>query len=327
MGRYNPNIPRILGQEWVPIRDESPQPDQALEIGHTFVTDTSQTISQGRFYLSTDTFNLVGSDNPTFLMSLYPIGTEVEVGPIERVVVPVQSGSISGDGSIAGTIQQALATPANMNGTFGVAMVWSTVAGTTLTVNFGTMAYQTLLYDKRILGLNLLMTSCGTFPPNYSININNASGMSEHIEDVGFGTCTEAPNIKVTSLYEVTPHWQTTGTYPSDLQPWRWSELRRFDTTGGAPTLTTTVIYGGGTPPDAGASAKLGYMALEIWYCKETRVAVGARENGLDGVAVEATTIVPLRNSSLVTPVTITPGEYTLTVCLTDFAGFDNSAA
>jgi hypothetical protein len=97
MGNYNPHIPQILGQEWVPIREQpltlTPRIN-LVEVGHAFTLATSRTISTARFYL-----NDWPPDNATsqvVLASVYRHGTEDLTGPIQSVVIPCSLGTAFG---------------------------------------------------------------------------------------------------------------------------------------------------------------------------------------------------------------------------------------
>lgn len=119
MGNYNPHAPLILGQEWVPIRNEdlifSPNVN-SVEIGTTYIQQTSRVISDGRFY--TNRLEATGQYKQCGMINVYPSGTEDETGPINRVIIPVNAGAVTGteitvyNGGVAGgTVANAVANP------------------------------------------------------------------------------------------------------------------------------------------------------------------------------------------------------------------------
>src|SRR6188474_2962851 len=117
MGVYNPNAPHIIGQEWVPIRDEqfllSPI-GNSVEQGHVFTLATARTLQDGRFYLNT--FPSALSFIEVLQVSVYPQDLEDQTGPVHSVLIPVTSGGITGNATLNGTsIAQALSNPSDGN--------------------------------------------------------------------------------------------------------------------------------------------------------------------------------------------------------------------
>ncbi len=97
MGVYNPHIPRILGQEWVPIRDENTTFSPAVnvvELGHSFTATASRTLQDARFYVHK--MPPLTDRGQTYMAALYAAGTEDRSGPVQRVVVPCNAAAASG---------------------------------------------------------------------------------------------------------------------------------------------------------------------------------------------------------------------------------------
>lgn len=97
MGDYNPHIPQILGQEWVPIRNEDYNfnPNATTrETGYGFTLTAPRQVSTARFYVN----NIEGRNfnNHVFGVNVYPRGQEALTGPIKTVVIPMNNGVLTG---------------------------------------------------------------------------------------------------------------------------------------------------------------------------------------------------------------------------------------
>ena len=161
MGQYNFYAPTILGQEWVPIREEdqtfSPVVN-AVEVGHEFTLATARSVQEGRFYLND--FPAGQANGQVFEMAVYAAGTEGLSGPVQRVVIPCNSGLISGSTSFgsASGVADALADPSDLK-------QLETFAGSFSGDGFQTFyplnSYAQQLNGKRILAVNVLYTLSG----------------------------------------------------------------------------------------------------------------------------------------------------------------------
>jgi len=311
MGVFNPNAPHILGQEWVPIRDELFTLDSFRETGYTFTTTGTRAITQGRFYLGTKGLATVSEFDPIFQMSVYPYGMEVQTGPIERVVIPVMSGTLGGTSSMTeATVQESLSSP------LGASVVALGDAGS-VDLRFNTTAYSTLLYGKRILRANITGTASGS---------EDADNLDSSLATASIGYSLEQVDVAkddifqfTVSMSEVSPFWSTGAFVAGQLHPWRYSELARLSTTGGSPGITATLAHGGPT----NSNIDLYWVALELYYCNETRVAVGAKplgDFGDNGFQFGQNQII-LRDNALLTPISLLAGAYTVTLNLVDFTG------
>jgi hypothetical protein len=162
MGNYNPHAPQILGQEFVPIRNEdltfSPSVN-SVEMGTSYTQPDTQTIRTARFYLHEQpesiAFYQVGAFN------LYPNGQEEETGPIRQVIIPCTAAIVSGAGTSlvgASTIAEALAAPDDfkfVNIVYDGSAVGPTANSQFLRMWFGVSQYP-ILNGKRILNVSLL---------------------------------------------------------------------------------------------------------------------------------------------------------------------------
>jgi hypothetical protein len=280
MGRYNPHIPKILGQQWTPIR-ESPlvlTPDANLvEVGHGFVLDTSKTIQSARFYL-----NEYPPGDPlgqVMLSAIYRQGTADQSGPVRSVVIPVSLGTVAnGTVSIfdANTIAQALANPSD-------SAYVEVDAGQTpdITLRFETESYMPLLMGKRILGVDFLYTAT-IFPFGNTDVISTIGSTSSTRIDVGTIRSTLNPSTFSSSqvnrnvVGEIDYHWNAPVTAIIEVLPWTPNRLRGFDNSSSATDrfIQLNVL----NPPDNVDSFFLfDYAALEVFFCEEQRVAYGGK--------------------------------------------------
>jgi hypothetical protein len=108
MGVYNPNAPRVVGQEWVPIREEPIDFAPAInsvERGYSYTLTASRRIRDARFYLNQ--FPNPVASNQVAMFNTYPLGREALSGPIQQVTIPVSFASITGSGGTNWTIINA----------------------------------------------------------------------------------------------------------------------------------------------------------------------------------------------------------------------------
>lgn len=184
MGVYNPNIPRVLGQEWVDIRNEdivfSPSTN-VVEIGHTFTPTSSRVLQQGKFYIHAAPPSQV--DGQVMLVSVYPTGTEALSGPIRTVTIPCNNAGVTGAGSAT-----ILAIPANAaanstnvpptmlspgDGSFLQITPNDTTSAKTVALYFATSQFSQILTNKRIVKVELLHTLGWT--PTFQGSLTNSN--------------------------------------------------------------------------------------------------------------------------------------------------------
>lgn len=266
MGNYNPHVPQILGEEWVPIRDEdvtfSPAVN-ALELGHSFTLATVRQVRDARFYLHNPPENSVVGQ---FMMAaIYPAGAQDQSGPIRSIVIPCNAGAVTGATlSNASTVAEALFDPSDLR-------------GITFTTNndrascFFDVSTAPILNGKRILGVNVL----------YNANVPDISDENLRIfieSDAGAGltawtSTEEGDGVLRLRLGEVNHFWSTTlspGSTP-DRMPWRYNDLLRFRISSASRICIMFRNNGVGI-----VTATVGYAALEVVFCEESRVAYGA---------------------------------------------------
>ena len=276
MGDYNPYRPQILGQEWVPIRDEdtvfSPAVN-AVELGHGFTLATSQQANNARMYVNTPGAGI--STGQTYLAAVYPRGSEDQSGPIKRVLIPVSSGGVTGAAAISGSsVASALLQPSDTS------WVLFTAGTSALGLFFATNSYAAPLLGKRILGVNLYYTAAfAPFvdPVDLTIAIEDNAGNQALFGDLDVSdTVVTEPYLRA-RFGEVNAFWSTTlGINTNDRMPWRYTALQRFEVA--SANRLQVVIRGAST---AASTVRFGYAALEVIYCEEQRIAVGGRAANL----------------------------------------------
>ena len=163
MGEYNPYAPQILGQEWVPIRDEdfflSPAVN-AVEQGHVFTSPAPRVLQDGRFYLNT--FPSPNTLYETMQISVYPEGVEDQTGPVHSVLIPCNNGGISGNAFLVSgaTVAACLANPSDGS---SVQLSGGTPDDANVDLYFNTNAYAALLNGKRILSVEAVYSAQSGF--------------------------------------------------------------------------------------------------------------------------------------------------------------------
>jgi hypothetical protein len=323
MGVYNPTYPQVLGQEWVGVRNEFYVPDTFREVGYTFAATSSRSLTRACWYTSPDVVDVAMASTPglgvsedlAYQVTVYPTGAEVRTGPIGRVVIPVMSGAVGGSVVNGASVEAALANHEGNNSYIGFG------SGSGLVnVNFNTTGYASLLNDKRILRVNLV--GIATSPQREWTWSMSSTPAGPAITLGAFVAGEPAGAPFVVPANEVSPLWSTTTTLTqeaNELHAWRYSTLSRFSTTGPTPRLraTCTVV--------SDSDTTLSYLAMEVFYCAETRVAEGARTVdasllAFDRYVIGATPVI-LRGLTFEYPTPIAAGSYTVTLSLADFRG------
>lgn len=285
MGRYNPRAPYILGQEWVPIRDEdiafSPAVN-SVEVGHVFTTATSRVLATARFYINE--LRPASDRGQTFMAAIYSAGTEDESGPISRVVIPVNAVvGTNATASGAATLAGALLTQSSASG-----VVLNTAAADAgIALSFA-VSGAVVLTGKRILGVNLLSGTSATADitgPTRNVNTSQiVVGTNTVINSAAapqalFGRLRLQLEIDRTPMGEINQFWTANSpTTIADRVPWTYAQLTRLDAV--ATQLYTKIETGTNRGTTGASSCYIFYAALEVIYCEEKRVAVGATQFG-----------------------------------------------
>lgn len=298
MGNYNPSQPEILGEEWVGIREEDLVFNQVVnnvEIGTTFTLPpgySTATNYSGRFYINQLPDSLVR--NQVWTMAIYNRGEEAESGPIQRVVIPVASGTITGSSSAivlrnAVNLQTALNDPSDRR-YLEMSMGNSLAFGFDLYFNMNIYAQQ--LVGKRILGVNFLYSGELLSPGDeagqieqLTFTLRDQTVSTDAIQYPSIMTGTNPPgavtpfrNKEITriALGDTNMFFQVlTGVNITEAIPWTFNQfgLQRFDPANFQPVAFHFASIGTGGD---GPSWTLDWVGLEILYCEEKRIAVGS---------------------------------------------------
>lgn len=340
MGVYNPHIPRILGQEWVPIREEDTVFSPAVnvvELGHSFTATASRTLQDARFYVnkmppSTDR-------GQTYMAAIYAAGTEERSGPVQRVVIPCNAAAMSGGTlSSASTAVQALLTQSTSSGI----SLDTSIANSGVIMNFAVGQYPQL-NGKRILGVNLLLGGSGT-ADIFGAGSNSASAvyMSTGVAVNPstpfslFGRFGEGSTVFRIKFGEINQFWTANSpTSVSERMPWTYSQLLRLDTTATRLFVNATTGTSVNIGTIAGSSSCfLFYAALEVLFCEEQRLVVGAAQFGTTFTSssfgkdtVLGVNILTLRDLSYTANPVLAAGDYTVTLSSADVGSLNDNTA
>ncbi len=323
MGQYNPSAPFILGNEWVGIRDESTQFSptvNVVESGHTFTTEASHVLQDGRFYVHDMPAN---TGDAVYVIGLYSTGTEALSGPVERLVIPTESAFVTGASVSSGTAVQALLTPY-----FGNYVILDTDnAESSLTMGFNAQPY-TILSGKRIVRVSLLYAAqrlygtdvrdngpliylTDSIAPFSGIVYSNGNDIPES------GTLQQTAQTLSVSFGEVSRLWQSPAT--SEILPWNFADLQRFDSSQPGTKLYARIVTGSSYGAPANGIVYIWYAALEVLYTEEQRVILGG--NYRAGAANEiqyGANPVRLRTVGRALNPTLPAGDWTVTVSAAD---------
>lgn len=347
MGRYNPHAPRIIGNEFVGIRDENlifnPLAN-SFERGSGFTLDTARNVAQVRGYINKVPQGFI--QNNVMTTSIYPRGVENDSGPIRSVIIPCNGGYVTGNASVANstlfigganTVAQAFWNPSADTGiSYRVGELYRSGTGIFFAVN----QYANLLFDKRILGVNFLVgVDVGSFTSNggndqgflqlYLTNdffvINNGSNAAVAYPDL-FTPTTPVTDVRVDriSLGDISRYYSVTGQSHGDnninIQQWTCSELQRFEES--HPDRINMFLRVQPVGIQSGSqSCIINYAALEVFYCEETRVGYGSKlvqYTVFDNAAPKypytlGANWIVIRNR-VGTGLILQPGDYTVTI-------------
>jgi len=284
MGDYNPYAPYILGQEWVPIRDEdmflSPIVN-STEVGHGFTLAASRTLQDCRFYV-----NKLPQTAPfgeVMQISVYPANTEDQTGPIKSVVIPVGNGGITGNAFInsASTVAEALESPADSS---SITLSGGVPDDANLDVYFATNQYSQLLNGKRILAVNMIYVATASYTNPDDFDVRVKMTQPPNASYIFFGDSTDIvtvlagpgrPEYQRLSLGEVTPFWSTNPFGTNERLPWTFATLQRFEfSSANRITVRWDAI------DNASNAIFLQYIGLEVIYCEERRLVVAGQAFG-----------------------------------------------
>ena len=295
MGTYNPHLPYILGEEWVPIRDEdlvfSPSVN-VVELGHTFGLDTSRQVRDARFY--THELSPESSGFQCGQMAIYPSGTEELTGPIQQVLIPATTIGVTGS-NISGANGSIFAT---YSGAFQEAAVF-----------FATNGYPHLS-GKRILNVSLMYAgyvidtdaNSNNIPfvdpdpitPITNLYIRNDSASTSisfsryAVANTGAlwqlntainpaSNFAGVPSPGSVNFGDVVP-FALTGIGTSERLPWTYPDLQRFEASAGSRLHAHFLFQIPSTNPSVNnCQVFVTSLFLRVIYCEEQRVVIGGK--------------------------------------------------
>jgi hypothetical protein len=362
MGDYNPYFPHILGQEFVPIRNEDITFSPATnlkELGTSFTASANHQVNAARFYTNTPPpSEELGQQ---IMATLYSQGNEDRVGPVRSVIIPCSGAAATGVGITwsTGSINDAasiLSDPTN-NQSFSIDPGFGS-ADKQVSLFFSTGSYSNLLNGKRILAVNILLSASYSttelprlqelIPGLGQIGVICGSGTTRFayftpatgIISMNLPTdLSKVPDFTRIHLGEINQLWQTpASTVTSERMPWRYPELARFEQSTSAPNRYGLSFFWVGFDSvlpltvDQGAFA-VSYAAMEVIFCEETRVAYGnvafgSSSAGLtsgpyDSPYIRGANIIPMRDLALAAnPVIIASDVYDLVISNPDVGDF-----
>ena len=294
MANYNPNAPIILGQEWVPIREENlafNEQVNSLEMGHSFTLATPTQLSVGRFYINK--FPTSAMNNQAYTMAVYPKGMEDKSGPVRSVIIPCNSVASTGLPTQIGTLDNVTRlSNSSADPDMGIQMQIGTATAQDLSIWFATSDYEDLLDNKRILGVNFLSNARFT-------NINGVvaanpllptNGIFLQMRNEGNTNRWNFPlymddfspertnNPRTDRLGDVDRFFGGSIANVPDVIPMTYDGfLDKFEADSGVERINMHFRTPISNPVFNGPIMFLNYAALEVFYCEETRVAFGTK--------------------------------------------------
>lgn len=332
MGTYDPLRPQVIGPQWSPVRQESIPLDLSTEIGYTFtVTGSGGSLSEPRtadYVLSHFPTTLVRGQTP--FVSIYRRGEETLVGQPYRTTIIPSSVSVTG-ATLSGTSSafDAVVDPSDDQfiqlgaGTSNI-LAFFDIAGT---------SFANALRGRRILKVNLLYTASGPFS-EYDNTNNGVYATLESLSDIwsfGLGSIygplseRDTSTISRLSLGDVNPFWNG-GVSPytySDRYPWRYEELNRMSVSTPLSTRFGVGIRAQSLPLTV-YPVRVGFIALEVIFCEESRLWYGGNAMGRLSTSTAAfdqynnQNTINLRNTSLQVTGGLSAGDYVATITLAD---------
>lgn len=322
MGNYNPHAPRIIGQEWVPIRNENTTltPAQNLiEVGHGFSLTATRVVRDGRFYINAPPAG--DPNNQVMMMGIYPAGHEEHTGPVRSVIIPVNSALITGVTPVplASSVSDVLLDPADGKYLLGTAISNNDI---TIDMKFAVSQYIQLLVNKRILGVDFLYSMTAQngivgdttpFPEMFvsaGTSFPSATVVDMGVMEYAVGNQVDLTRIGRTRMGEIDWFWQNQSAV-REMMPWTPTRLQAFDS--GQPTSRKVRVSTGLTNWGVNQTFQMYYGALEVFFCDEQRVAVGGAAfiAGVNTQFIQNTNTIPLRTLDDAANPSLSAGNYT----------------
>lgn len=347
MGEYNPDRPYVLGNEFVGLREEGlalTNASDTVEYGYELSLAAARALDHAKVYMDAPLWS--PKRGQLLQVNVYPAGLEDNSGPIQSVQIPasilgnsitsvVTSGvsvvadtvTVDGPSATSTQIARALQSPDGGNGIFVFpTSPGSTPAVNTVNVTFDMPRYLPQLVGKRVLGVNLVVQMEGGAQADAQaaalggqIGISLQTGAGSWLYSAVITSSNDLQRIK---LPAVNPGWLNGNlSGVQEAQNWSTTQLANFNSTAPAGTtrLFARFVRGAITLPSGTFttvfSYQITYLAVEIVYCEEMRVATGTVLHAHNVVNQYGAQTVPLRTPAGVAGVTIGPGQFVVTTC------------
>jgi hypothetical protein len=268
MGNYNPYSPIILGEEWVPIRNENLQFSpivNSFEVGAAYAQAGAGRINNARFYANELTYPLALSQ--VAAVNLYPYGQEDQSGPLYQVIIPTNSVTTTGTHitlSSATTYPEALYQPGD---TKYVQFAYDSGGLQYLSFYFNVDAYPEL-NNKRILNVSMLysgavqdadtngnpatfvnptaatqsmtlLTQCNDAGSGQQFSgkifASNTGTLDElnTVLDPASASVFQGVQLGTLDLGDINNCWNTASLGSTEKMPWRYADLQRLQASAG----------------------------------------------------------------------------------------------
>ena len=297
MGRYNPNYPTVLGNEFAPVTVDPVAIDTASAVGYTFRTATRDDIGTARVLMTAPP---PGQPyRKVITCEVYPDAVAPATGVLRKITVPCVTASSYSNATVVGggTFADALRNPTDgkyvaLTGPSAGVKVW-----------FDTSTSNTRLHaavaSNRIVDVTVKYAMTGEFedhavPVVMALERSNAA-VSLDMDNTITGEAAQYENVvpRSSRLGDYNPFWNTTINPNTDARrgPWKLANGSNnfigLEAMASAAGTNFNLRFITASTVTAGVAAfALHYCALEITYCAENRVAAG----GLDltgGVGLE----------------------------------------
>lgn len=332
MGEYNPHVPQILGEEWVPIRDEDvtfTPSIHSVEMGHAFRLTQSRILQSLRMYVHEQ-----APVDEVYQINVYPRDMEAASGPIRRVLIPVNNGGTTGTGITigGGSVAAALLSPDDSQ---AIGFTEIGVNQQQVELFFATNNYPEL-NGKRILRVNLKYVAW--IDPRV-IATNNSATLVSITNPVLVGSATfgnlsdhqgvtvydqDGAVVNVIDTYGIIDLGEVTAAtaIQTERLPWNYTLLQRFEASAANRFSVYITVQLNPSGLTDNTTAYIKYAALEVYYCEEQRVAIagGPRNiiaNGLGPAGATAYTAHSVNGTYTQFP-TLAAGDYVVTLCTPD---------
>jgi hypothetical protein len=331
MANYNSHLPAVVGDEWVPIRQANYLPDDITERGYVWHIDHGHNVVSGGYSIAD--VQPAFTVNTAFMQHIYAADTEDLTGPIQQVVIPVESVTVTGDNTISsGATPWLRPNDSAQSFMYPNMGVGPTINSDGFGLSFNVAGFSNELSNKRILDVELLYSVNGDPLDLARVSVALARAWNSHLSEpwsfvyqVGLeGPPEGVPNTDIKSIHMtgMNPLWLVSagifGT--SEVFPWRYTELALLDSsaTPANAKLQISLQWADQNFEEPFNGIFFNYAALRVTYCEERRLLYGGRrtnENGSSTGALEVvgTSIHRFFTPSFVQGAVLGAGDYVIT--------------